>query len=103
MQPIDIQNGCVNLCLTPSQCASLAKACQFASRHAFSNEIDQWHTFAALFHACAVAGFAQWHMCPTDTSQMDRELEISGLRAVDIEEANTEPISTINNQQKGQP
>jgi hypothetical protein len=103
VQLIDIKDGCVILHLTPPQCASLAKACQFAGHHTFSDEIDYWRTFAALFYACAMAGFAQWHMHPVDAAEVDRQLEISGLGKVEIEPANTEPISTISKHQKDQP
>ena len=85
MQLIEIKDGCVILCLTPPQCASLAKACQFAGYHTLSDEIDHWRTFAALFYACAVASFAQGHMCPVDASEVDQQLEMSGLGAVEVE------------------
>lgn len=86
MQLIDVKDGCIILHLTPPQCASLAKACHYAGHHTLSDEIDHWRTFAALFHACAVAGFAQWHMTPVDASAVERQLEISGLREVQLEQ-----------------
>lgn len=103
MQLIEIKDGCVILRLTPLQCASLAKACQCANHHTFSDEIDHWRTFAGLSYACAVASFAQWHMGPVDASEVDRQLEMIGLREVEIEQVNPEPISTISKQRKDQP
>ncbi len=100
MQMIDIKDGCLILCLTPPQCASLAKACQFAGHHTLSDEIDHWRTFAALFHAGAVAGFAQWHMCPVDAQAVDMQLEMSGLQEVKVEQVNLEAINTIGQPQK---
>ncbi len=86
MQLIDIKDGCVILQLTPPQCASLAKACQFAGHHTLSDEIDHWRTFAALFYACAAAGFAQWHMQPVNASEVNRQMEMIGLREVEVEQ-----------------
>jgi hypothetical protein len=103
MPLIDIKDGCIILHLTPAQCASLAKACEFAGQHTLSAELDLWRTFAALFYAGAVAGFAQWQMCPVDASAVDRQLELSGLRETEGEPITPEPISTIGKHQKDQP
>lgn len=103
MPLIDIKDGSIILHLTPAQCASLAKACAFAGQHTLSPELDHWHTFAALFYAGAVAGFAQWHMRPVDASAVDRQLELSGLQEVTGEPITPEPISTPGKHQKNQP
>ncbi len=102
MPLIDIKDGCIILHLTPAQCASLAKACQFAGHHTLSAELDHWRTFAALFYAGAVAGFAQWQMRPVDASAVDRQLELSGLREVADEPTTPEPISPVGKHQKNQ-
>ena len=85
MQLIEIKDGGIILYLTPPQCASLSKACRFAGHHTLSAEMDHWRTFAALFYACAVAGFAQWQMEPLDVSALDEQLAMSGLRESEIE------------------
>ncbi len=101
MQLIDIKDGNVILHLTLPQCASLAQACQFAGHHTLSDEIDHWRTFAALFYASAVAGFAQWQMSPIETSEVERQLEMIGLQ--EVEQVDPEFISTIGKQQKDCP
>jgi hypothetical protein len=100
MQLIDIKDGCVILHLTPPQCASLAKACQFAGHSTLSEEIDHWRTFAALFYACAVASFSQWHMAPIDASEVDQQLEMSGLGTVEVEQVDLEILNTLRKLQK---
>jgi hypothetical protein len=57
----------------------MAKACRFASDKSFSSDIDHWRSLAAIFHACAIAGFAQWHMGPLDIATLDEQLFVIGL------------------------
>jgi hypothetical protein len=74
------ENGYVTIELSPFQCASLAKACYFASEQSCDAEIDFWRTLAALFHACSVAGFAQWQMSSPDLEALFEQLAILNLR-----------------------
>lgn len=69
MSLLKIENGYITLELSPFQCATLAKACHFASEQSLDEQIDTWRTLAALFHACTIASFAQWQM-------VDPELEV---------------------------
>ncbi len=86
MQFIDIKDSCVTLRLTPQQCASLAKACQFAGYNTLSDDIDHWRTFASLFYACSVAGYSQAHMCPSDADAADNDLKSIGLLGGGVEQ-----------------
>ena len=79
MKTLNIENGYVTIQLSAGQCATLAKACKFASEETLCENLDHWRTFAALFHACTIAGYAQWHMCPSDVEALDDQLCIVGL------------------------
>lgn len=79
MKTLNVENGYVTIQLSAAQCATLAKACRFASEETLSEDIDHWRTMAALFHACAIAGYAQWHTCPLDIAAVDEQLFIIGL------------------------
>ena len=79
MKTLCIKNGYVTIQLSAAQCAILAKACRFASEETLTDDIDHWRTFAVLFHACAIAGYAQWQMCPLDIADLDEQLFIVGL------------------------
>jgi hypothetical protein len=73
------ENGYVTIELSPFQCANLAKACQFASEQSCEAEIEFWRTLADLFHACTVAGFAQWHMSSPDLEALFEQLAMLNL------------------------
>jgi hypothetical protein len=45
--------------------------------------IDAWRTLAALFHACTVAGFAQWHLSGPDLEALLHQLDLLNLRRND--------------------
>jgi hypothetical protein len=77
---LNFENGYVTIELSPFQCATLAKACYFASEQSCEAEIDFWRTLAALFHACCVAGFAQWHMSGPDLEALLEQLDLLNLR-----------------------
>jgi hypothetical protein len=77
---LNFENGYVTIELSPFQCATLAKACYFASEQSCEAEIDFWRTLAALFHACSVAGFAQWQMSNPDLEALLEQLAILNLR-----------------------
>lgn len=80
MKPtLDFENGYVTIELSPFQCASLAKACYIASEQSYEAEIDLWRTLAALFHACTVAGCAQWQMSKPDLEAMLEQLALLNL------------------------
>ncbi|MBV7333523.1 hypothetical protein KFU94_35880 [Chloroflexi bacterium TSY] len=64
MKTLCIKSGEATIRLSPAQCAVLAKICHQAYSTTFSGDIDQWRTFETLFHACAIAGFTQQHLCP---------------------------------------
>ncbi len=82
MKPIlDFENGYVTIELSPFQCATLAKACYFASEGSCEAEIELWRTLAALFHACCVAGYAQWQMSSPDLEALFRQLDLLHLRS----------------------
>ena len=84
MKPtLNFENGYVTIELSPFQCASLAKACHFASEQSCEPEIDFWRTLAALFHACTVAGFAQWHLSGPDLEALLHQLDLLNLRRND--------------------
>ncbi len=81
MKPtLNLENGYVTLELSPLQCATLAKACYFASEQSYEAEIDFWRTLAALFHACSLAGYAQWQMSDADLAALLRQLDLLNLR-----------------------
>lgn len=71
MKTLNIKNGYITIQLSAAQCATIAKACYFASNETLSDDIDYWRTLAALFHACAIAGYAQWQMCPLDITALE--------------------------------
>lgn len=79
MKTLNIENGYITIQLSAAQCATLAKACRLASEETLNAEIDHWRTLAVLFHACAIAGYAQWQMCPLDIVALDEQLCIIGL------------------------
>lgn len=79
MKALCIRNGYITIQLSAAQCATLAKACRFASEETLSEDIDHWRTLAALFHACAIAGYAQWQMRPLDMAALDKQLFIVDL------------------------
>ena len=79
MKTLNIENGYVTIQLSAAQCTTLAKACQFASEETLCENLDHWRTFAVLFHACAIAGYAQWHMCSPDVETLNDQLFIVGL------------------------
>ncbi len=86
MQFIEIKNGRITIHLTPPQCASLAKACEFAGLNTLSDDIDHWRTFAAMFYACAATGYGHWNTCPKDAQAIKAALDKSGLNKVNAEE-----------------
>lgn len=77
---LDFNNGYVTIELSPFQCATLAKACHFASEQSYEADIDAWRTLAALFHACTIVGYAQWHMCGPDLEALLEQLDLLHLR-----------------------
>ena len=84
MKPIlNFENGYVTIELSPFQCANIAEACHFASEYSFDEKVDAWRTLAALFHACTIAGFAQWHMCDPDLEATLDQLDLLNLRRND--------------------
>jgi hypothetical protein len=94
MKPIlNFENGYVTIELSPFQCASLAKACHFASEKSLEQDIDFWRTLAALFHACTIVGFAQWHMCGPDLEALLEQLAMLNLGK---ENNNDEPKDRLN-------
>ncbi len=75
MKPIlNFENGYVTIELSPFQCASLAKACHFASEKSVEPDIDAWRTLAALFHACTVVGLTQWQMSKSELEELFEQL-----------------------------
>ena len=74
------ENGYVTIELSPFQCANLAKACHFASEQSCDAEIELWRTLADLFHACTIAGYAQWHMSSPDLEALLKQLDLLNLR-----------------------
>ena len=84
MKPmLNFENGYVTIELSPFQCANIAEACHFASEYSFDEKIDAWRTLADLFHACTIAGFAQWHMCEPDLEALLHQLDLLNLRRND--------------------
>lgn len=79
MKTVYIRSGEITIRLSPAQCAILAKICHQAYSTTFSGEIDEWRTFETLFHACAVAGFAQQHLCPHNEIALNEQLSSVGL------------------------
>jgi hypothetical protein len=80
MRPIiDFENGYVTIELSPFQCASLARACHFVSEQSFDPDIEFWRTLAALFHACTIVGYAQWHMSSPDYEALLEQLAMLNL------------------------
>ena len=80
---LDFENGFVTIELSPFQCADIAEACHFASEYSFDEKIDAWRTLAALFHACTVAGFAQWHLSGPELEALLHQLHLLNLRRND--------------------
>lgn len=81
MKPmLNFENGYVTIELSPFQCASLAKACHFASEYSYEAEIEVWRTLAALFQACTTAGYAQWHMREPDLEVLFQQLDLLNLQ-----------------------
>ena len=76
---LTIRDGKIILELTPIQCATIAKACQQASRQTDCDDLDSWRTMGALFQACAAAGYAHWHLSPFEADTWAEELVIAGL------------------------
>ena len=74
-----IKNGYVTIELSPFQCANIAEACYFASEYSFDEKVDTWRTLAALFHACTVAGFAQWHLSGPELEALLQQLDLLNL------------------------
>jgi hypothetical protein len=74
MSLLKIENGYATIELSPFQCATLARACHFASQQSLDAEIDAWRTLATLFQACTIAGFAQWHMSSPDLEVLFEQL-----------------------------
>lgn len=80
MKPtLSIENGYVTLELSPGQCAALAKACYLVSEQSCETELDLWRTFAALFHACTIAGYAQWHLPGPEFETLLEQLALLNL------------------------
>lgn len=92
MKMLSIKNGYVTLQLSAAQCAALAKACQVAGEETLSQDIDHWRTLALLFHACAIASYAQWQMCSCDIAALERQLLIVGL----ADSVDTPPDADLN-------
>ncbi|MBV7329233.1 hypothetical protein KFU94_13480 [Chloroflexi bacterium TSY] len=74
MKTLQINGGEVTIRLSPVQCFLLAKICHQAYTSIHVGDIDSWRTFATLFHACAIAGLAQQHMCPWDEVAFSEQL-----------------------------
>ncbi len=75
MKPLlNFENGYVTIELSPFQCASLAKACHFASEQSLDQEIDDWRTLASLFHACTAVGVTQWQMSKSELEEVFEHL-----------------------------
>lgn len=84
MKPLlNFENGYVTLELSPSQCASLAKACHFASEYSYDADLEVWRTLATLFQACTIAGYAQWHLSESDLAAFLHQLDLLSLRKND--------------------
>ncbi len=79
MKPLSIREGHITLRLSPSQCAMIARACRFAGEETFGGEVEVWRTMGTLFQACAIAGFAQWHMGAGDLQALDDEMKNNQL------------------------
>ena len=74
MKPLIIQHGCITIRLSPFQCAEIAKACRVAYETTPAGDIEDWSTLSALFNACAIAGFAQQHLCPHNEVVLNEQL-----------------------------
>ena len=80
MEPtLNFKDGYVTIELSLFQCADIAEACHFASEYSFDEKIDAWRTLAALFYACTVAGFAQWHLSDSDLEALLEQLAMLRL------------------------
>lgn len=86
---LDFENGYVTIELSPFQCASLAKACYFASEYSYDPDNEAWRTLATLFHACTIAGFAQWHLGEPDLEALLHQLDLLNLRRNDNNDDNS--------------
>ncbi len=85
---LNFENGYVTIELSPFQCASLAKACHFASEKSLGPDIDDWRTLAALFHACTVVGLTQWQMSKSELEELLAQLAELNLSQNDHSEPN---------------
>jgi len=77
---LNLENGHLTIELSPFQCASLAKACHLAGTQSCEAELEIWRTLAALFQACTIAGYAQWHMTDLELEALRAQLAILNLR-----------------------
>ena len=77
------EDGYVTIEFSPFQCANLARACYFASEESLDEYIEVWRTLADLFHACTIAGYAQWHMSNPDLEALLHQLNLLNLRRND--------------------
>lgn len=89
---LNFENGYLTIELSPFQCANLAKACHFASEQSCNAEIEFWRTLAALFHACTIAGYAQWQMSSPDLEALLEQLAMLNLK----KDNNDTPKSGLN-------
>ncbi len=68
MKLVLIDNGYTTLRLPRVHWASLSRVCWFAAQESPDKEAAFWSLLGGLFHACAVAGFAQWHLGPAEAA-----------------------------------
>ncbi|NIP25104.1 MAG: hypothetical protein GWN55_02265 [Phycisphaerae bacterium] len=92
---LNVENGYVTIKLSPFQCATLAKACLLANEQSFDSDIEVCRTLAALFHACTIAGYAQWHLSGPDLEALLKQLAMLNLGSED----NDAPKSRLNGHQ----
>ena len=76
---LNFENGYVTIELSPGQCATLAKACHFASEKSLEPDLEVCRTLAALFHACTIVGYAQWHLSSPDLEALLEQLALLNL------------------------
>ncbi len=69
----------IALKLSAGHCVSLARICEFAGRESPDKEASLWVLLAGLFHACAVAGFAQWGQEPVEATVLAEQLLMLAL------------------------
>ncbi len=102
MKPtLSFKEGYVTIELSPFQCATLAKACYFASEQSLEPDIDNWRTLAALFHACTVVGLTQWQMSESELKELLAQLAELNLSQDDclISDDHNEPNHRRNGHQ----